>query len=409
MNPFELKPKKIDSLIVPLHKIFQKPYPKTEVSPYTKVRLILAEGTEFEANWFGHQFDRHVYCNDIRRRVAAIRRSEQIQHKMLSSLKPGDENVLETTLAYEQLAVDLTAILAKRAKNYTVKQQLDFALLEDFDHLYRFSDLLELEEGKNFESYLGDYTEVMPGRPTAMEFRHPYDDVRFAVNSAKNDLLTNIDIGIITAAEQQTMNFYMNVAGYYHNDIGRKLFSEIALIEEQHVTGYESLLDPGATWLESLVMHEYTECYLYFSLYEDESDQNIKSLYEKIFYEEVSHLHEAADLLKTYEGKSWCEVIPDGNFPELIKFGGNIPYIRNVLKDVRLTAVHEGYIMTDKLPSNSDYFRFNKAFVGGGDKNPSHKVIERYIKKHGEDLRFETAPHPVRELRSRTEDITKLF
>lgn len=404
MNPFELKPKKLDSLITPLSKIPQKPYDKLEVSPYTKVRLILAQGTEFEANWNGHQLDRHVYNNDIRRRVAFTRRSEQIQHKMLSSLKPEDENLLETTLSYEQLAVDLTAILAKRAKNYVVKQQLDFALLEDFDHLYRFSDLLEMEEGKNFELYLGDYTEVMPGRPTVAEFRHPNDDVRFPVNSDKNDLITNLDVGIITAAEQQTMNFYMNVGSYYPNDLGRKMFSEIAMIEEQHVTGYESLKDPDLTWLECNLMHEYTECYVYYSLYNDESHPSIKSLYERIFEEEVIHLHEAKDLLKTYEGKSFDEVIPNGNFPELIKFGENISYVRNVLKDCNLTAVKEGYINVRDLSDNADYYKYQKQFVGTGEKNPTHKVIEKYISENGEDLRFETAPHPVQELRNRKED-----
>lgn len=404
MNPFELKPKKLDSLITPLSKIPQKPYDKLEVSPYTKVRLILAQGTEFEANWNAHQLDRRVHNNDIRRRVAFVRRSEQIQHKMLASLKPQDENVLETTLAYEQLAVDLTAILAKRAKNYVVKQQLDFALLEDFDHLYRFSDLLEMEEGKNFELYLGDYTEVMPGRPTVSEFRHPNDDVRFAINSCKNDLITNLDVGIITAAEQQTMNFYMNVGSYYPNDLGRKAYSEIAMIEEQHVTGYESLKDTELTWLECNLMHEYTECYLYYSLYEDETDDRIKALYEKIFDEEVVHLHDAADLLKTYEGKSFCEVIPDGNFPELIKFGENVSYVREVLKDCNLTSVKEGYVDVRYLGKDSDYYKYQKRFVGSGDKNPTHRIIEKYIKENGEDLRYETAPHPIKELRDRTKD-----
>lgn len=404
MNPFELKPKKLENLIVPLCKIPQKPYDKLEVSPYTKVRLILAQGTEFEANTNSHQIDRRIYNNDIRRRLAFVRRQEQIQHKMLASFKPKDENLLETTLSYEQLAVDLTAILAKRAENYVVKQQLDFALLEDFDHLYRFSDLLEMEEGKNFELYLGDYTEVMPGRPTVAEFRHPDDDVRFAVNSCKNDLITSIDVGIITAAEQQTMNFYMNLGSYYPNDTGRKMFAEIALIEEQHVTGYESLKDPDISLLECNLMHEYTECYLYYSLLNDESDQNIKGVYEKIFEQEVAHLHEAADLLKTYEGKSWCEVIPDGNFPELIRFGGNIGYIRNVLKDCDLTAVNEGYVPVGELKDNSKYYRYQKQFVGTGEKNPTHKIIEKFIARNGEDLRFETAPHPIYELRNRKID-----
>ena len=62
-------------------------------------------------------------------------------------LKPLDETQLEQTIGYEQLAVDLTAELAKREKDFYVKKALDFALLEDFDHLYRYSDLLHMNQG----------------------------------------------------------------------------------------------------------------------------------------------------------------------------------------------------------------------------------------------------------------------
>ena len=55
--------------------------------------------------------------------------------------------ILEHTITYEQLAVDLTCALAKKECNCNVKNALDFALLEDFDHLYRYSNLLNLEYG----------------------------------------------------------------------------------------------------------------------------------------------------------------------------------------------------------------------------------------------------------------------
>ena len=42
------------------------------------------------------------------------------------------------------MAVDLTAWLARNEPDPMVHQALDFALLEDFDHLYRYSDLYEL-------------------------------------------------------------------------------------------------------------------------------------------------------------------------------------------------------------------------------------------------------------------------
>lgn len=101
----------------------------------------------------------------------------------------------------------------------------------------------------------------------------------------------------------------MNQSGFYQSDRGRSLYQEIALIEEQHVSHYGSLLDTRLTWLENLLNHEYTECYLYYSCYEDETDENIKKIWEQHFYQEVAHLHQAAQLLKKYENKEWQQVI----------------------------------------------------------------------------------------------------
>ena len=224
MNPFELKPQKADKVFTNWNKVLVKPYDKNEVDPYTRTRVILMSGTEFESVRLSNSFTRMCPNNDVRRRLAVMRRGEQIQQKRVASLKPANESILEHTIGYEQLAVDLTANLAIGEKNSYVKKQLDFALLEDFDHLYRYSDLMELEKGGDPKALVGSYTEIMPGRPTVAEYRHPHDDVNFYINGYLNDLKTKLNINIITGAEQQTMNFYMNVANLYASPLFDGLF-----------------------------------------------------------------------------------------------------------------------------------------------------------------------------------------
>ena len=407
MNPFEEKPQKIEKSFQNWKNVLIKPYDKHTVDPYTRLRIILMDGTEFESVRFGHSYTRNCTNNDIRRELALIRRSEQIQQKRIASLKPMDENILEHTIGYEQLAVDLTANLAKSEKNDYVRQQLNFALLEDFDHLYRYSDLMELEKSGDPALLVGDYTEIMPGRPTVAEYRHPFDDVKFNINSYLNNTLTRLHVNIITAAEQQTMNYYMNVANLYVSDLGRKLYNEIAMIEEQHVTVYGSLKDSSSTWLENLVMNEYTECYLYYSCYEDEKDPRIKKVWEQHFTEEISHLHKAAELLLKYEGKVWQQLFPEGgDFPELLKFRSQKEYIREVLKSVRLTAVEEGFRELSSMPDNFRYFSYNKGVNGNLEKVGTHSVINLAISEFGKDYRIENKAHPVEALSKRTKDNT---
>ena len=51
-------------------EMYPKSYDKTKVSPFTKVRIILLNGTEFESNWFLHQFARNCDNNDLKRELA---------------------------------------------------------------------------------------------------------------------------------------------------------------------------------------------------------------------------------------------------------------------------------------------------------------------------------------------------
>lgn len=412
-NPFDLKPMSLNKCFEDWKKLNPKPYDKNETDPYTKVRIILMNGTEFEAQWFLHNFARHCNNNDIRRGIAEVRRIEQQQQKKISMLKPIDETTLETTISYEQLAVDLTAVMAQSEPDKYVKAALDFALLEDFDHLYRYSDLLEMEQGIRGERLVGSYTEIMPGRPTISEHRHPFDDVRRFAPRGSSSPLTNLHTMIITAAEQQTMNYYMNIANTHKTDLGRRLYAEIGMIEEQHVSQYESLIDPNCTWLECALMHEYTECYLYYSMMNDETDAHVRDIWEANLNMEIAHLHAAAQMLKKYEKKEWQQIIPDGNFPQLLAFTPNIEnnkkYIRDVLKNTVLnTAILEEYTKVENLPENYEFFKYNDTVNKNCANVASHNVIDRYITEAGEDYRFEEKPHPVKALQDRKQDNTEI-
>ena len=152
MNPFNLKVKPVEENFMDIKKMYPKSYNKDKVSPYSKTRVILLNGAEFEANWFMHQFARHCDNPEIKKELSIIRAQEQQQQKRLACLKPLNESILETTIAYEQLAIDLTATLAQNEKDKTNKKALDFALLEDFDHLYRFANLFALDQNKKAET-----------------------------------------------------------------------------------------------------------------------------------------------------------------------------------------------------------------------------------------------------------------
>ena len=139
----------------------------------------------------------------------------------------------------------------------------------------------------------------------------------------------------------------------------------------------------------------------------DETDPKIKKIWEEHFNIELAHLHQAANLLRKYENKDWEEVIPGGDFPELLKLGSNIDYVRKVLADtVQNTSYREDFVDVSKLPCDADFFRYQDIVNCDVESVPSHVIIRDYIEKYGMDYRFETKPNPIEELQLRVEDNT---
>src|SRR5215203_5839273 len=224
MNPLEQKGIAVEDQFRNWSGLNVAPYDKLDVHPYTRTRVILMNGIEVESIMFSHQFARHTDNPEVRRALALSRRAEQMQQKADNWLLPGSDGPIETTIVYEQVAVDLTAWLARMEPDPYLKQVYDFGLLEDFDHLYRYANLLDLMKGKRAESITGTVTEIMPGRPNPVEFRHPMDDVRRHYDKHSVDPRSRLHVMTLVAAEQQTMNYYMTAGNIPVDPVARGLY-----------------------------------------------------------------------------------------------------------------------------------------------------------------------------------------
>jgi hypothetical protein len=195
------------------------------------------------------------------------------------------------------------------------------------------------------------------------------------------------------------MNFYMNHGTDWIEPIARGLYAEIAMIEEQHVTHYESLLDPLDSWLKQLVFHEYNEVYLYWSMLQKETDDRIKQLWELHCNMEIGQLHVACDLLRKYEGVEPEEILPPALPDTPVTFEPNKEYVREVLAnqyDLRTDGID--YVSLDDLPPDHGYFRVQETVNAGGA--PSEMVIDETRAERGRDFRDETeGQHPIKGLR----------
>ena len=88
-------------------ELVQPPYSKLDDDAFTRVRVILMNGIETEALRFGHACAR--MNRELQRPLARVRRIEQHQQTLVNWLNPADQSPLETTIGYEQVAIEVTA------------------------------------------------------------------------------------------------------------------------------------------------------------------------------------------------------------------------------------------------------------------------------------------------------------
>jgi hypothetical protein len=398
-NPLEQKGVPVEEQFRSWSELNVEPFDKRTVDPYTRTRVILMNGIEVESILFSHQFARHTDNLALKRALATNRRVDAQQQKAVNGLNPGDQTPLETTLGYEQVAVDLTAWLARHEPDPMLRQALDFALLEDFDHLYRYGNLYDLLYGGHADDITRHLTEITPGRPTVVEHRHPHDDVRGHFETHAVDPLSRMHVMTIVAGEQQTMNFYMNHGTDWIEPIARGLYAEIALVEEQHVTHYESLLDPLDSWIANWVFHEYNEVYLYWSMLQQESDRRIKAMWELNCDMEIGQLQVASEFMRSLEGRDPAEMLPPSLPATPVSFEPNKDYVRRVLaEEVDLRTDGLDYVDVDDLPDDHRYFRYQEIVNAGAA--PSEMVIDQTRDQRGREYRDETeGAHPIPDLR----------
>ncbi len=385
LNLFSAKGCPLDQQRFTWRDMVGKPISKLDDDAFTRVRIILMNGIETDALRFKHIAAR--MNRELRLSLAQIRRSEHHQQTMVNWLLGSDHSPLETTIAYEQVAIEVTASIAQLEPDPYFAQVYRFGLLEDFDHLYRYSALLDRLEGKDANNILQSYTDILPGRPTVDEHRAPQDDLREPYDRKAAAPITKLNALTLTAGEYQTHDYYMNIGPQFADPVARQLYAEIASIEEQHVTQYGSLINPEESLLEQWLLHEAMEVYNYYGCVQQETNPRIKAIWERFLDYELGHFHHVAELFRQHEKRDPAELFP-GDLPEPIRYASQRDFVRQVLaQEVNLRA--NGTQFVDKGQESQASIDYRTHL--NSDGSPSETVAAGYIWSPGTELNRKVA------------------
>ena len=365
------------------HDIVRVPTSKLDDDAFTRVRIILMNGIESEAVRFQHACARMK--KEFQLALAKVRRIEQHQQTTINWLLPADLSPLETTIGFEQVAIEVTASVAIHEPDEYLAQVYRFGLLEDFDHLYRFSALMDRVMGADSNNILQSYSDILPGRPTALEHRAPEDDLRECYDRTKANPISKLNAVTIMGGEHQTHDYYMTIGPMFSDPIARQLYAEIASIEEQHVTQYESIIDPNETWLEKWLMHEATEVYNYYSCLTYETNPRVKEIWQRFLDYELGHLHHVLEIFRRFEKRDPAELLPE-SLPDPIEYRSHREFVRKVLsEEVDLRA--QGKKISNREETSVSR-RYREQMNSKG--SPSESIAHGFRWRPGTELAEET-------------------
>jgi hypothetical protein len=377
----------LDKQLFDWRDIVGAPISKLNDDAFTRVRIILMNGIESEALRFQHACAR--MNKDLQLALARVRRVEQHQQTLVNWLLPADQSPLETTIGFEQVAIEVTASVAQHEPDPYLAQVYRFGLLEDFDHLYRFSALMDRVMGCDANNILQSYTDIVPGRPTAVEHRAPEDDLREHYDRLNAAPITKLNAVTIMGGEHQTHDYYMTIGPMFADPIARQLYAEIASIEEQHVTQYESIIDPNESWLEKWLLHEATEIYNYYSCLTYETNPRIKAIWQRFVDYELGHLHFVLEQFRRLDNRDPAELLPP-SLPEPIEYKSHREFVRKTLnEEVDLRARGTQFIPKDQEEADSPSQIYRLQLNAAG--SPSEIVAAGYQWKPGTELAEETS------------------
>ena len=308
-------------------ELVQKPISKLDDDAFTRVRTILMNGVELDSLRMKQVMLRTN--GPLREPIARLMRTEQHQATLINWLIGADHSPIETTIGYEQTAIEVTASVAKLEADPYLAQGYRFALLEDFDHLYRYSALLDRLEGKDANNITQGHTDIVPARPTLVHHRAPEHELLRPYERSAS-LATKLHALTLTGGEYQTHDYYMTIGPLFTDPIARQLYAEIASIESQHITHYGSMINPDELPLEKMLLQEACEVWNYSACVEQETNPRIKAIWERFLDYELGHLQVVMELCKS-QGIDPAELLGDGALPAPIVFKSHREYLREVI------------------------------------------------------------------------------
>ncbi len=315
-----------------LHELCGPPHSKLDDDVFSRLRILRLLATEQGAARTSHA----LAANDraLQGTLARLRRLEAEQAAFLASLLPADLSAIETSIAVEQLEIETGAAIAHTEPNAYLAQTQRFAMVEDVDHLYRLAALHDRLEGRDAGVLTQYQTDILPGRPTRLHHRAPHDDLRDAYDTETVALRTRLHARTARDVHALARATHTSAGLRQADPVARMLLTELALVEESHLTQVTCTMDTSETLLVRWMLSELGEVWHYWGCARHETNGRLRAAWERMLQWELAHLHVAMDAYRQTERRDPAEFLPSV-LPEPLDDHGHRAFVHATLTTER--------------------------------------------------------------------------
>ena len=283
----------------------------------------------------------------------------------------------------------MTASVAQHEPDPYLAQVYRFGLLEDFDHLYRYSALDgPAARARTRNTILQSYTDIRPGRPDRRSSTarprttcaRPYDRRR---RRADHQAQRAHDHGR-RAPDARLLHEHRAPCSPIRSRASSTPRSPRSRSSTSRSTSRSSTR--ARRWLEKWLLHEATEVYNYWSCVRvRRATRASRAIWERFLDYELGHLHFVMELFEQIERRDPAEVLPE-TLPEPIEYESHRDFVRDGRSTTRSICAPSAPRFVDGLsvPETEATLAYRQRVNANG--SPSDTVAVGYVWQPGTEL-----------------------
>jgi hypothetical protein len=307
------------------HELDVEPLDRLDTDPYTRSGISAMNGLEAAASQFDWRLTWRCPDTDARRQVGSLGESASARRSNLAALQPPASDRLENAMLRERTALDLVTWAARSEPDVGLARAYEAQALRHLDRLYRYADRCDLAGHRWASRIVSGLSDLTSAPVTAAAAQRRARRAPAAAPSPRLQSVSLVHRWAVGAVQRATER-YPDARPGTRAPTRRPAPDASSRAHPGH-GGYR---DAAPDSWEQLVVHESAACYLYYTFLAQESDPQVKAMWELHLQMELAHLHAAADLLRRSRGRDPQEVVGDG-LPEPVTFDRNGRFLQALL------------------------------------------------------------------------------